>query len=130
MPTHFDEHPLGLSWTIDETMARTSHVLVHDGRVWFVDPVADPDALRRAEALGEPAAVVQLLDRHGRDGAMLAARLGVPYLRIPDAVPDTPFAVVKVVDVPRWHERALWWTEQRALVVAEAVGTARFYRFG
>jgi hypothetical protein len=130
MPTHFDEHPLGLSWTIDETMARTSHALVHAGRVWFVDPVADPEALRRAEALGEPAAVLQLLDRHGRDGATLAARLGVPYLRMPDAVPNTPFEVVKVVDVPRWHERALWWPEHRALVVAEAVGTARFYRFG
>src|SRR4051794_18912403 len=106
MPARLDHHALGVSWTIDETIARTPHAPVPDGRVWFVDPVADPEALQRAESLGEPAAVVQLLDRHGRDGAALAARLGIPHLRMPAAVPGTPFQVVKVVDVPRWHERA------------------------
>jgi hypothetical protein len=129
MPTRLDRHPLGLSWTLDEPMERSSHALAHDGRVWFVDPVADPDALREAEALGPPAAVVQLLGRHARDGAALAARLGVPHLRMPDGVPGTPFEVVRVLDVPSWRERALWWPEHRALVVAEAIGTGRFYRF-
>ena len=31
---------------------------------------------------------------------------------------------------PRWRERALWWDEQRTLVVAEAVGANRFFRSG
>ena len=31
---------------------------------------------------------------------------------------------------PRWRERALWWDEQRTLVVAEAVGANRFFRAG
>ena len=29
-----------------------------------------------------------------------------------------------MLKVPRWHERALWWPERRALVVAEAIGTS------
>ena len=43
----------------------------------------------------------------------MAARLGVPHLRVPDAVPGSPFEVVKVLDVPGWHEVALWWPERR-----------------
>jgi hypothetical protein len=119
-----------VSWTAQEPMARSCHALADDGRVWLVDPVDDPAALARASALGEPAGVLQLLDRHNRDGAAIAARLGVPHLAMPDAVPGSPFEVVRVVDVPRWHERALWWPERRALVVAEAIGTGRFYGAG
>jgi hypothetical protein len=130
MPAALHPHALGLSWTMDEAMLRTSHALAADGRVWLIDPVEDERALRDAAALGEPAAVVQLLDRHGRDGAAIAARLGVPHLRLPAAVPDSPFQVLRVVDVPRWQERALWWPEARALVVAEAVGTGPVYTLG
>ena len=72
----YDEFPFGFSW-VDDTLVRTSHALAANGRVYLVDPVDDPDALARAAALGEPAAVVQLLDRHGRDCAPIAARLGI-----------------------------------------------------
>ena len=120
----YDEHEAGLSWVLDEAMRRTSHALADDGRIWLVDPVDVPEAIERALALGEPAAVVQLLDRHPRDCAELAARFGVPHLRLPSSVPDSPFEVVDVVDVPKWREKALWWPELGALVVAEAVGTA------
>jgi hypothetical protein len=123
MPARLDRHPLGLSWTMDEAMSRTSHALVAGGRVWLVDPVDDAEAVRAATELGEPAGVVQLLDRHERDGRAIAARLGVPHLRLPAGVPDAPFHVRRVVDVPRWRERALWWPERRGLVVAEAIGT-------
>ena len=41
----------------------------------------------------------------------------------PDAVPDSPFEVVTVVDLPKWREKALWWPEREALVIAEAVGS-------
>src|SRR5688572_12345161 len=100
MAARLDHHPLGLTWTQDEAMARSSHALADGGRVWLVDPVAEPEALQAVEALGEPAAVIQLLDRHARDGQALAARLGVPHLRLPDAIPDSPFMVVSVLDVP------------------------------
>jgi hypothetical protein len=120
-------HPLGLSWTMDEAMLRSSHALAAGGDVWLVDPVDDPDALRAAAGLGRPAGVVQLLDRHGRDGAAIAARLGVPHHRVPGALPGSPFQVLRVLDLPGWHERALWWPEPRALVVPEAVGTGPAY---
>jgi hypothetical protein len=124
----YDEHPFGLSWVLDEPMQRSSHALVVEGRVWLVDPVDVPEALDRVRALGEPAGVVQLLDRHDRAGAELASRLGVPHLRLPDTVPGSPFEVVNVVDVPKWRERALWWPAERVLVVAEAVGTGPMFR--
>ena len=47
-------------------------------------------------ALGEPAGVLQLLDRHNRDGAAWAARLGVPLRRAWEGVGDTPFEALPV----------------------------------
>jgi hypothetical protein len=125
-----DEHDLGLSWVVDEPMQRASHALVADGRVWLVDPVDVPEATERLLALGEPAGVVQLLDRHPRACAELAERYEVEHLRLPDTVPGSPFEVFRVVDVPRWREHALWWPERSALVVAEAVGTHPMFSAG
>ena len=126
----FEELPFGVSWVIHEPMLRTSHALADDGRVWLVEPVDAGDAVERAAGLGEPAGVIQLLDRHNRDCAAVAQRLGVPHLRLPDAIPDGPFEVVTVVDVPRWRERALWWPETEALLVPEAIGTGPYFRAG
>jgi len=122
-----DEHDLGLTWVIDEPMQRASHALVDGGRVWLIDPVFVPEAVDRAAALGEPAGVIQLLDRHPRACEKLAAQLGVPHLRLPDAIPGSPFEVITVLDVPKWREKALWWGERDALVVAEAVGTGPMF---
>jgi hypothetical protein len=130
MPTTLHEHALGLSWVVDEPMQRASHAMAADGRVWFVDVVDDAVALVRAGALGRPAGVVQLLDRHPRDCAAVAQRLAVPYLRLPSEVPGSPFEVRKVLDVPRWRELALWWPERAALAVPEAVGTGPFFAVG
>jgi hypothetical protein len=121
-------HDLGLSWVVDEPLRRASHALADGGRVWLVDPVDDPGALEAVAELGEPAAVLQLLDRHGRDGRALAERFGIPLLRVPDTVPDSPFDVVPSgVWIPRWDEVALWWPERAALVVAEVLGTSPHY---
>jgi hypothetical protein len=127
-PRFCDEQPFGFSWQVaDEPATRTSHALVADGRMWLVDPIDWAPALERAAGAGTPSAVLQLLDRHNRDCAAVAARLGVPHLVVPRAVPDSPFAVVEVRRTRLWQEVALWWEETRALVVAEAVGTNRFY---
>src|SRR5687767_15936561 len=80
----YDEHDAGLSWVIDEPMQRTSHAIADGGRVWLIDPVDVPEAVDRALALGELAAVLQLLDRHPRACATLAERYRVPHLRLPD----------------------------------------------
>jgi hypothetical protein len=87
----YDEFPFGFSWVLDEPLERTSHALVADGRVWLVDPVDVPEAMERATALGEPAAVLQLLDRHNRDCAAVAERLGVLHVKVPDVIPGSPF---------------------------------------
>jgi hypothetical protein len=126
----FQELPFALTWVEDAAMGRSAHALVDDGRVWLVDPFDAPGAVDRAQALGTPVAVIQLLDRHNRDGAAIAERLGVPLLVLPDAVADSPFQVLKVLDVPGWHEKALWWPARRTLVVAEAVGTGAFFTGG
>ncbi|HWI74568.1 MAG TPA: hypothetical protein VNT55_21585 [Baekduia sp.] len=129
--TRIFEHELGLSWVMDEPMERGSHALVgDDGRVWIVDPVDDAEALAKVAQLGAPAGVLQLLDRHNRDCAGLAERLGVPHLKVPDAVPDSPFEVRPVVRTPLWREVALWWPARRALVVAEVLGTAPSFAVG
>jgi hypothetical protein len=121
-----DESEHGFSWIVaDEAMRRCSHALVLDGGVWVIDPVAWPEAEERVRAFGEPAGVVQLLDRHNRDCAAMAARLGVPHVRLPDVL--APFEVVRVVDVPGWRERSLWLPERATLIVAEAVGSGPFY---
>ena len=120
----------GFSWIADERMTRTSHALASGGKVWLVDPVAWPDAIDRARSLGEPAAVLQLLDRHNRDSAAIATQLGVPHLVVPSGLPEAPFEVVEVRRSRRWQEIALWWPERRTLVVAEALGTNAFFPVG
>ena len=130
MAVTYGQHDLGLSWVVDELILRASHALVHDGRVWIVDPVDAGDALERARALGDPVAVVQLLDRHNRDSASVARKLGVPHLRVPDELPDSPFQVHNLDWGRMWKERALWWPDEAALVVPESVGTAPLFAVG
>jgi hypothetical protein len=125
-----DESPVGLTWTAREAIARSSHALADEGRVWFVDPTWEASVFERAAALGGPVAVIQLLDRHNRDCALVAGMLGVPHVRVPAVLPGSPFRIVPVVDVTLWREVALWWPAKRALVVAEAVGTAPAYAPG
>jgi hypothetical protein len=130
VPPTIQELAFGFTWVQDEPMARASHALAADGRVWLVDPVDSPGIVERAQSLGEVAAVVQLLDRHNRDCEAIAARLGVAHLTVPGDVPGSPFEVVRVVHWPKWAENGLWWPAQRALVVAEAVGTGPVFTLG
>ncbi len=124
------EHDLGVTWVFDEVMERAFHALVDDGRVWLVDPVDADGVIERATALGAVAGVVQLLDRHARDCAAIAKRLGVEHHRLPDALAGSPFEVVTVLDLPRWREKALWWPACDALVVAETLGSGRYFAVG
>jgi hypothetical protein len=119
------EHDLGLTWVMDgEPMQRASHALADDGRVWIVDPVDDAQALERVAQLGTPVAVLMLLDRHKRDCQVVADRLGIPLLTVPESLSDAPFVCHRVIRKPLWKEVALWWPEREGLVVAEVLGTA------
>ena len=129
----FETHDLGLSWLVDreETMQRACHAMVLGGELWIVDPVEVPGLYERIEGLGAPVGVLQLLDRHDRDCAAVAERFGVPVHRLPfNGVRDAPFQATAVIRNRLWNEVALWAPAERALVVAEAVGTAPYFRAG
>ena len=123
-------HALGLTWVEQGGGARAANALVDDGRVWLIDPYDHAEAVAAAAGLGTPAGVLQLLDRHNRDCAAIAERLGVPLLRLPADGAGTPFTPVRVVSNRAWREVALWWPGERALVVPEAIGTVRAFALG
>lgn len=130
MSGRFSDGPYGFQWIADEPklLRRASHALVADGQVWLVDPVAVDGLEERVHAAGRPAGVLQLLDRHRRDSAVLARAFGVPLRFVPRAGgPGAPFEVLRSVNLPRWREAALWWPERRTLVVADALGTAPYF---
>jgi len=123
-----DEHDWGFGWVSSEQpmLRLTSHALLADGGVWLVDPSEAEGVEERIRALGEPAGVLQLLDRHNRACAAFADRFGVPHHRVPfDGV--GPFETVSIVRRKPWHEVALWWPERRILVTADALGTVPHY---
>lgn len=110
-------------------MQRASHALVVGDATWLVDPVDHPDVRERLAGMPPVAGVLQLLDRHGRDCAALAAHAGAPLHVVPRGdIPGAPFRVIGVRESRWWREAALWWDEQQALVVAEMVGTPAYFR--
>jgi hypothetical protein len=120
-----DEQEDGFGWAIDEPLERTSHA-----RVWLIDPVDAAELEDRIRALGDPAGVLQLLDRHARDGAAWAARLGVPLVRAFEGLAGTPFQALPVLDNRFWREVALWEPQSRTLLCADVLGTLEFFRAG
>lgn len=109
-------------------MQRAGHAVLADGGVWLIDP-PDGDGLDAAVTeLGPVRGVLQLLDRHPRDCAAIAERLGVPLHVVPlGVVPELPFTVIPLWHLPMWKEDALWLEDARVLVVAEAfVGAPDF----
>ena len=101
-----DESDFGFGWITDERLPRTSHALAVDGRVWLVDPLLWREGLERVRSSGEPAGVIQLLDRHNRDCAAIDFELTRPACRCCDVVNtetrSTPLALPKIA-VPRSH---------------------------
>jgi hypothetical protein len=126
-----DEMEGGFGWQVDERMQRTSHVLAGHEGVWIFDPIAWEPALERIAELGTPAGVIQLLDRHERDSAAVAARFGIPHYAVP--VQGVPASGLEVITVSRsrfWTEIAVWVPRRQALVCADALGTAPYFRAG
>jgi hypothetical protein len=122
-----DEFEGGFGWQADEPefTERTSHAVREGRKVWLFD-VVDADGLdERVRALGEPAGVVQLIDRHSRDCAAVADRLGVP-LHVTPRGPSLRVPTLRVVWIRGWHEVAAF-VDQRVLVVGDALGTPRYF---
>jgi hypothetical protein len=116
----------GFGWIADDRLGRCSHALASGGRAWLVDALDAPWLDDRVRRLGEPAGVIQLLDRHARDCAAIAARQGVPHHVVPRERIG-PFESIPLVDRRFWRESALWWPEERILVCADALGTVGYF---
>lgn len=128
-----DEFEGGLGWIAGRPafLERCSHALLADGRIWLVDPVDGDGVRERVRALGDPAGVVQTVDRHARDSDALAKSFGVPHYVAPfDGVPGSPFDLVSILRLRFWSEIAVWWPERRVLVCGDALGTASYFRAG
>jgi hypothetical protein len=123
-----DEQPWGFGWVMPERLQRTSHAIRAGAGVWLVDPVAAGGVDERIQALGKPAGVIQLLDRHGRDAEAFAQRFGVPHYVVPlGRIESAPFEFLLVRKGRFWREVALWWEAERVLCVADAFGTVPGY---
>jgi hypothetical protein len=124
-----DEFEHGFGWIVDEFMERCSHALVADGRVWLIDALDREGLDERVHNAGEPAGVIQLLDRHNRDCAALAVRFGIPHHFVSQARIG-PFEFVQIKTRRFWQEVSLWWPDQRVLVCADVLGTSAYFRAG
>jgi hypothetical protein len=99
-----DELEVGFGWIVDEFLLRCSHALVVDGRVWLIDPLDGDGVEERVRTAGEPAGVIQLLDRHNRDCGALAERLGVPHHHVPhEPLDEAPFEFLVIRDGRFWN---------------------------
>ena len=128
-----DESEFGFGWIHPEPrfMQRTSHAILAGGGVWLIDPVEGDGVEERVRALGEPAGVVVLLDRHARDARTFAERLGTSLHMLPFAgLPRSPFELAGVRGHAFGREITLWCEECAALIVADSVGTAPYYCAG
>lgn len=123
-PRWVDEQEWGFGWISAERrwLRQASHALLAGDGVWVVDPTDGDGVEDRIRALGEPAGVIQLLDRHNRACADFARRLAVPHHVVPH-LGVGPFEEIPVVRCCRWQEAALWWPRRRVLVCADALGT-------
>lgn len=130
-PATLQHHAVGVTWYETNAMARAAHAVRAGQDTWLIDPFDDPAALTAVSELGPPAGVIQLLNRHNRDCAEIAQRLGVPHHKVPTVLPPgTGFDPVSVVARPWWKEVALWFAAEQTLIVAEAIGTAALFALG
>lgn len=139
----------GVGWIAhpDETMERARQALGTPEGVLVVDPVDAEGVDDLVAPLGEVAAVVILLDRHQRDAVAVAERHDVPVaapawmrgvegrdgarpVALSSVLEGTGYESRTVVDTPLWQEAALFEADSGTLVVAEALGTATYFRAG
>jgi hypothetical protein len=124
-----DEQDWGFGWITEEKLRRTSHAVRTREGVWIFDPVRWQPALERARELGTVVGVVQLLDRHGRDSADVAAALGVANYVVPlQGVSAAGLETLPIRTGRFWKEVAAWIPEHRALVCGDALGTVAYFR--
>ena len=125
-----DELDFAFGWIHPDPdwMQRAGHAVLAGGGVWLIDPIDGAGVDERVRALGEPAGVVQLLDRHDRDCKRIADELGVPLYEVPTyGVYAASFEAIPVLRTPFWKEVALWFPREQTLVCADLLAAAPGY---
>jgi hypothetical protein len=129
-------HPLddrgSVAWLLGagDPAQRASSAIVVDAGTLVVDPVDGEGLDALLSGLPPVIGVVTLLDRHQRDAAPVAERLGAPRLT-PVALGGSGVAVEgveerSVFERRNWREALLWLPSRRLLLCAETLGTASF----
>ncbi|HET7767171.1 MAG TPA: hypothetical protein VFN74_00260 [Chloroflexota bacterium] len=139
------EHGFGWQPEPSHYMERSCTALAIDGKVWLIDPERVDGIEAELEALGRPTGIISLVGWHDRSVDWYAARYGIPVygarwlrnqlfrtplVRVDREVPETPF---QLIDTSMrglwgwWSESALWWPEERTLVVGDALGSAVYF---
>jgi hypothetical protein len=121
-----------IAWIADpgERMQRASVALAVEGGCLVFDPVDAEGIDDTLAGLGRVLGVCQLLDRHNRDCALLAARHGAPRLTPDELARSTAYPELEVRDVyraRRWRETAVWVASRSLLIVPESIGTIPFF---
>ena len=124
-------------------MRRTSHALIIGSALWLIDPV-DVGGLDATLATdGAVAGVILTVARHRRDAAAIAARHGASVWAdaalgtresntraFRERLPGTPLLSLPLPGrgLRRWwREAAVFWPEERIVVVGESVGNPPYY---
>ena len=123
-----DEHDDCFGWIAEERIARTSHALRVDGRVYLIDPLpatASRSACARSASRRRccsSSTATTATARSGRGGsACRTCARGRAYA-------DAPFEVLPVYDNRVWREVALWEPRSATLVCADVLGTLPYFR--
>jgi hypothetical protein len=118
------------AWLADarDPLSRSSCALAVGGGCLVVDPVDAPGLDDALSAIGPVLGVVTLLDRHQRDAATVAARLGADRV-MPVGLGGSGLHVEgveerTVIDLRWWRESLLWLPDRRLLVCVETLATA------
>jgi hypothetical protein len=137
----------GFGWLPEPSnyMERSCTALAVDGKLWLIDPERAEGIESELEKLGEPAGIVSTVGWHDRDVDWYAARYGIPVfgarwlrnklfrtplIRVEREIPGTPF---QLIDTSMrglfswWTESALWWPDERVLVIGDALGSAVYF---
>jgi hypothetical protein len=113
-----------------ERIQRASVALAVSGGCLVFDPVDAAGLDDVIAGVGRVLGVCQLLDRHTRDAAALAARHGAPHLTPSELGRSTAYPEIETREVyraRRWRETAVWLRERRLLLVPESLGTIPYF---
>ncbi len=138
--------PGGFAWFAhpDELAERSSTAFAEGGRVWLIDPLRADGLDAEVATLGKVTGVIITFVGHDRDVAWLANYYDVPVYfprhigrlrlnarveQVEGRVPDSPLQLLPSVGrglLAWFRDTAVWWPEQGAMAIGDAVNSAAY----